>query len=103
MDQGVILQRLIMECKNKLGIEKVRYIGDLAQPCSNVLLMVGAAGGKSADHPPSGPISRMFWCAAKYQNGKPPNMCATRKVKGVNCRSLYWATLPARRPGRNLC
>lgn len=40
------LKELIDQTKQKLDIEKVRYIGDLSQPCSNVLLMEGAAGGR---------------------------------------------------------
>ena len=40
------LQALIQHTKTKLGIKEVRYIGKLTQPCKNVLLMPGAAGGK---------------------------------------------------------
>jgi putative NIF3 family GTP cyclohydrolase 1 type 2 len=40
------LKDLISHLKEKLSIEKVRYIGDLAQSCSRVLLMPGAAGGR---------------------------------------------------------
>ncbi len=41
------LQSLIQHTKKSLGIKQVRYIGDLSQSCKNVLLMVGAAGGKT--------------------------------------------------------
>jgi len=47
MGTGVTLSELINHAKKKLNIEKVRYIGDLNQNCKNVLLMVGAAGGKA--------------------------------------------------------
>jgi len=47
MGTGVSLSELISHAKKKLNIEKVRYIGDLNQNCKNVLLMVGAAGGKA--------------------------------------------------------
>ena len=40
------LQQLINHAKSALGISMVRYVGDLKQPCSKVLLMPGAAGGK---------------------------------------------------------
>ena len=40
------LKDLISHLKEKLSIEKVRYIGDLAQSCSHLLLMPGAAGGR---------------------------------------------------------
>lgn len=41
------LQQLIQHAKSKLGIKELRYIGDLKQSCSRVLLMPGAAGGRS--------------------------------------------------------
>src|SRR5215216_2529642 len=41
------LKQLIQHVKAKLGITQTRYIGDLSQPCKRILLMPGAAGGKS--------------------------------------------------------
>jgi putative NIF3 family GTP cyclohydrolase 1 type 2 len=41
------MDNLIKHIKEKLGLDKIRYVGDLGQLCSNVLLMPGAAGGKS--------------------------------------------------------
>lgn len=43
---ALTLQALIAHTKNKLGIQTVRYIGNLAQNCGQILLMPGAAGGK---------------------------------------------------------
>jgi putative NIF3 family GTP cyclohydrolase 1 type 2 len=40
------LREMVGYVKGKLGIEKVRYIGDPAQPCIRVLFMPGAAGGQ---------------------------------------------------------
>ncbi len=40
------LSSLIAHAKSKLGIDTVRYIGDLSQNCSKILLMPGAAGGR---------------------------------------------------------
>ena len=40
------LKKLIMHVKNKLNIEKVRYVGNPGQPCKNVLFIPGAAGGR---------------------------------------------------------
>ncbi len=40
------LYDLIAFTKDKLNIEKVRFIGDLKQSCSRVLLMPGSAGGQ---------------------------------------------------------
>lgn len=40
------LKELIGYVKGRLGIEKVRYIGDPAQTCSRVLFMPGSAGGQ---------------------------------------------------------
>jgi putative NIF3 family GTP cyclohydrolase 1 type 2 len=40
------LKSLIADVKEKLGINTVRYIGDLLQPASKVLLLPGAAGGR---------------------------------------------------------
>jgi putative NIF3 family GTP cyclohydrolase 1 type 2 len=40
------LSSLIEHVKERLNIKMLRYIGDLAQPCQKVLLMVGAAGGR---------------------------------------------------------
>lgn len=44
---GLKLHSLIEHAKNKLGIQQLRYIGDLNQPCPKVLLMPGAAGGNA--------------------------------------------------------
>ncbi|MEP7109390.1 MAG: Nif3-like dinuclear metal center hexameric protein [Ferruginibacter sp.] len=43
----ITLKDLIGDVKEKLGIEKLRYIGDPGQWCHRVLLMPGAAGGRS--------------------------------------------------------
>jgi putative NIF3 family GTP cyclohydrolase 1 type 2 len=47
INPNVTLGQLIKNVKDKLGLEKVRYVGDPAQNASNVLLMVGAAGGRN--------------------------------------------------------
>lgn len=39
------LENLIAMLKSKLGVSRLRYIGDNQQPCKKVLLMPGAAGG----------------------------------------------------------
>ena len=44
---GLKLRSLIEHAKNKLGIQQLRYIGDLDQPCQKILLMPGAAGGRA--------------------------------------------------------
>jgi putative NIF3 family GTP cyclohydrolase 1 type 2 len=44
---GITLGALIAQLKQKLETPGVRYIGDLAQTCKNVLLMPGAAGGRA--------------------------------------------------------
>lgn len=44
--RSVSLQVLIQHLKDKLGIQMVRYIGDLTQSCQKVLLMPGASGGR---------------------------------------------------------
>ncbi len=41
------LQQLIMQAKQKMNIQTLRYIGDLAQSCKKILLMPGSAGGKN--------------------------------------------------------
>lgn len=41
------LGQLIRSIKEKLGLDKVRYVGELNQICGNVLLMPGAAGGRN--------------------------------------------------------
>jgi putative NIF3 family GTP cyclohydrolase 1 type 2 len=43
----ITLSNLISECKKKLGISDVRYIGELSEKCKKVLLMPGAAGGRN--------------------------------------------------------
>jgi putative NIF3 family GTP cyclohydrolase 1 type 2 len=40
------LKNLIAHAKSKLGIDTVRYIGDLSQNCAKILVMPGAAGGR---------------------------------------------------------
>ena len=44
---AISLKDLIQQTKTKLGIGMLRYIGDLAQPCKKVLLIPGAAGGRT--------------------------------------------------------
>jgi putative NIF3 family GTP cyclohydrolase 1 type 2 len=44
---AVTLKELIEQSKKKLGISNVRYIGDLSDRFTKVLLMPGAAGGRS--------------------------------------------------------
>lgn len=41
------LNDLIAHCRKELGISNVRYIGELSDKCKKVLLMPGAAGGRS--------------------------------------------------------
>jgi putative NIF3 family GTP cyclohydrolase 1 type 2 len=43
---AITLGELVKHLKNKLGIQKLRVIGDLAQPCSKLAIMPGAAGGQ---------------------------------------------------------
>ena len=44
---AISLSALIKHAKEKLFIKEVRYIGDLDQACKKVLLLLGAAGGKT--------------------------------------------------------
>jgi putative NIF3 family GTP cyclohydrolase 1 type 2 len=44
---SISLKDLIQQAKSKLGIDMLRYIGELAQPCKKVLLIPGAAGGRT--------------------------------------------------------
>ncbi|MVM30875.1 NGG1p interacting factor NIF3 [Spirosoma sp. HMF4905] len=41
------LSQIITHVKGKLGIKQVRVVGDTSQTCQRVLLMPGAAGGRS--------------------------------------------------------
>src|SRR5687768_1155810 len=43
---AIQLKALIQHAKQRLGIDTVRYIGDLSQTCKKILLMPGAAGGR---------------------------------------------------------
>lgn len=43
----ITLNALILQVKEKLSIERVRYIGSPDQPCSRILILPGAAGGQS--------------------------------------------------------
>ncbi len=47
INPNLTLAQLIKNIKEKLGLDKVRFVGDLTQSCSSILLMPGAAGGKS--------------------------------------------------------
>ncbi|MBA4301061.1 MAG: hypothetical protein C0433_13310 [Cyclobacterium sp.] len=40
------LRKLIHHIKGKLGVPAMRYVGDLDQTCSKVLLLPGAVGGR---------------------------------------------------------
>ena len=44
---AISLKALIQHTKEKLGIDMVRYIGDPAQSCRKILLIPGAAGGRT--------------------------------------------------------
>ena len=41
------LEQVIAYLKEKIGIQQVRYIGDLQQDCSKLLFMLGAVGSKA--------------------------------------------------------
>jgi putative NIF3 family GTP cyclohydrolase 1 type 2 len=45
--QGQTLSSIISVAKSKLGIKEVRYIGDDTQVCKKILLLPGAAGGRT--------------------------------------------------------
>jgi putative NIF3 family GTP cyclohydrolase 1 type 2 len=45
--QGETLSSILSQAKSKLGIKEVRYIGDEAQVCKKILLLPGAAGGRT--------------------------------------------------------
>ncbi|WP_026966301.1 Nif3-like dinuclear metal center hexameric protein [Algoriphagus terrigena] len=40
------LRELINHIKTSMGVPAMRYVGDLSQPCSKVLLLPGAVGGR---------------------------------------------------------
>jgi len=44
---AIPLKELIRHTKNRLNLEKVRYIGDPLQKCAKVVLLPGAAGGRT--------------------------------------------------------
>ncbi len=44
---SITLEAFIQQAKKALGISMVRYIGELSQTCSKVLLMPGAYGGRN--------------------------------------------------------
>jgi putative NIF3 family GTP cyclohydrolase 1 type 2 len=44
---GETVSAIISLAKSKLGIKEVRYIGDDAQACKKILLLPGAAGGRT--------------------------------------------------------
>ena len=41
------LRTIIDHCKQKLGIEKLKFIGNLDASCSRIMLMPGASGGRA--------------------------------------------------------
>lgn len=43
---AITLSHLIAHLKKNLAIEKLKYIGDLSQPCSKIVLAPGASGGR---------------------------------------------------------
>jgi putative NIF3 family GTP cyclohydrolase 1 type 2 len=45
--QGESLSSIISLAKSKLGIKEVRYVGEDAQVCKKILLIPGAAGGRT--------------------------------------------------------
>ena len=92
------LKDLIDHVKESLGIDTVRYIGDLSQSCQKVLLMPGASGGKrqiemiSKEKPDvliCGEISE--WETAEYVRDA--------RIKGENLSLVVMGHIDSEEPG----
>ncbi|MCJ8211416.1 Nif3-like dinuclear metal center hexameric protein [Mucilaginibacter sp. RS28] len=92
------LNTIITHCKKQLGIQMVRYVGDLQQNCRKVVLMVGAAGGQRqisavAKYKPDvlicGEISE--WETAEYVRDA--------RTKGDQLSLVVLGHIPSEQPG----
>jgi putative NIF3 family GTP cyclohydrolase 1 type 2 len=104
LSNSITVKNLINQLKNKLDIPALRYIGNLDQPCSKILLMPGAAGGQrqiealskyKPDVLVTGEISE--WETAEYvrdakESGKPLALIVLGHIASEELGSTYMAS-----------
>jgi putative NIF3 family GTP cyclohydrolase 1 type 2 len=76
------LRDLVTELKMKLGLTRVRIVGDLEMVCSKAGILVGACGGEiqiqALQHPE---VEVLLW--GKSTNGRRVNICGMRYSKSI--------------------
>lgn len=92
------LKDLIGHLKEKLSIEKVRYIGDTAQSCSHLLLMPGAAGG-TRQIESIGKIKPDVLICGEIQEWETAEYVCDARAKGDNISLVLLGHIASEEPG----
>lgn len=92
------LKDLIGHLKEKLSIEKVRYIGDTAQSCSHLLLMPGAAGG-TRQIESIGKIKPDVLICGEIQEWETAEYVRDARAKGDNISLVLLGHIASEEPG----
>jgi putative NIF3 family GTP cyclohydrolase 1 type 2 len=92
------LKELIGHLKEKLSIEKVRYIGNLTQSCSRLLLLPGAAGGRRQVESISKIKPDVLICG-EMQEWETAEYVRDAKAKGDNISLIVLGHIASEEPG----
>ena len=92
------LKDLIAHLKEKLAIEKVRYIGNTAQICKRVLLMPGAAGGRRQIEQ-AGKVKPEVLVCGEIQEWETAEYIRDARAKGDNISLVVLGHIASEEPG----
>jgi putative NIF3 family GTP cyclohydrolase 1 type 2 len=92
------LKDLVAHAKDKLHIEKVRYIGDPAQSCTKVLFMPGAAGG-TRQIQSIGKIKPDVMICGEIQEWETAEYVRDARAKGDNISLVVLGHIASEEPG----
>ncbi len=92
------LKDLIVHLKEKLAIEKVRYIGNTTQACRRVLLMPGAAGGRRQIEQ-VGKVKPEVLVCGEIQEWETAEYIRDARAKGDNISLVVLGHIASEEPG----
>jgi putative NIF3 family GTP cyclohydrolase 1 type 2 len=95
---GIALKALILQMKEKLGINTVRYIGNLTQTCKKVLLMPGAAGGRRQIEAMSRELPDVLVCG-EIQEWETAEYVRDARTKGQQLSLVVLGHIASEEPG----
>ncbi len=96
--QAIPLKDLIGHLKEKLSIEKVKYIGNLSQSCNRLLLMPGAAGGRRQIES-IGKVKPDVLICGEIQEWETAEYIRDAKAKGDNLSLVILGHIASEEPG----